>query len=86
MSKTVGTPTAEVLYTFDDANPIDPLSLASLIQVHIIAQPPSPPLPWSFCAAQACGSRPALKPWLHLQSRVEAAHLQNRELQCTEVL
>jgi len=60
VSKTVGTPTAEVLYTFDDANPIDPLSLASLIQVHLLAQPPSPPLPWSFCAAQACGSRPAL--------------------------
>lgn len=33
MYKAVGAPTSEVLYIFDEANPIDPLSLASLIQV-----------------------------------------------------
>lgn len=33
MAQSGDTPTATVLYTFDDNNPIDPLSLASLIQV-----------------------------------------------------
>ena len=33
MDEAVGAPTSEVLYVFDEANPIDPLSLASLIQV-----------------------------------------------------
>ena len=33
MDQAVGAPTSEVLYVFDEANPIDPLSLASLIQV-----------------------------------------------------
>lgn len=33
VDQAVGAPTTEVLYVFDEANPIDPLSLASLIQV-----------------------------------------------------
>lgn len=33
VDKAVGAPTSEVLYVFDEANPVDPLSLASLIQV-----------------------------------------------------
>jgi hypothetical protein len=33
VDQAVGAPTSEVLYVFDEANPIDPLSLASLIQV-----------------------------------------------------
>lgn len=39
VEKAVGAPTEEVLFIFDDANPIDPLSLASLIQVRFRPRP-----------------------------------------------
>ena len=35
VAPTVGDATAEVLYTFDEAAPVDPLSLANLIQAKL---------------------------------------------------